>query len=338
MENMQRGWKKEEFSSPDLIWMLDLSGQVVEKNRVVKVSGHAPKLVYLYLVRCLDIDQRVMPSRKTIARFTQLSESTVKRALKVLVNFGLIEIIHRFKDGTKENDTNYYIVYHPKQVQGLKYLKIAQDQDASMPPGESAMTRGGGVTVNQGGVTVNQGGGVTVNQGGVTVNQGGGVTVNQGGVTVNRKDSSSCSNSSSVVKDPLEENFQKINKAWRETFKQEIEKPAFITLVKYADGDIDFLIDIIDKIKKYHKSKKAIDSPFAFVLSCVQKGGYIVEQPSKQSNTVSKLTKLAEQQKMPAVFNMGSEEKKVTDKELEEQQKRIQEALHKMNGGEQIVN
>jgi hypothetical protein len=28
--------------------------------------------------------------------------------------------------------------------------------------------------------------------------------------------------------------------------------------VKYADGDIDFLIDIIDKIKKYHKSKKAI--------------------------------------------------------------------------------
>ena len=315
MENMQRGWKKEEFSSPDLIWMLDLSGQVVEKNRVVKVSGHAPKLVYLYLVRCLDIDQRVMPSRKTIARFTQLSESTVKRALKVLVNFGLIEIIHRFKDGTKENDTNYYIVYHPKQVQGLKYLKIAQDQDASMPPGESAMTRGGGVTVNQGGVTVNQ-----------------------GGVTVNRKDSSSCSNSSSVVKDPLEENFQKINKAWRETFKQEIEKPAFITLVKYADGDIDFLIDIIDKIKKYHKSKKAIDSPFAFVLSCVQKGGYIVEQPSKQSNTASKLTKLAEQQKMPAVFNMGSEEKKVTDKELEEQQKRIQEALHKMNGGEQIVN
>ena len=308
MENMQRGWKKEEFSSPDLIWMLDLSGQVVEKNRVVKVSGHAPKLVYLYLVRCLDIDQRVMPSRKTIARFTQLSESTVKRALKVLVNFGLIEIIHRFKDGTKENDTNYYIVYHPKQVQGLKYLKIAQDQDASMPPGESAMTRGGGVTVNQ------------------------------GGVTVNRKDSSSCSNSSSVVKDPLEENFQKINKAWRETFKQEIEKPAFITLVKYADGDIDFLIDIIDKIKKYHKSKKAIDSPFAFVLSCVQKGGYIVEQPSKQSNTASKLTKLAEQQKMPAVFNMGSEEKKVTDKELEEQQKRIQEALHKMNGGEQIVN
>ena len=64
-----------------------------------------------------------------------------------------------------------------------------------------------------------------------------------------------------------------------------------------------------------------------------------MEQPvSKQSNTVSKLTKLAEQQKMPAVFNMGSEEK-VTNKELEEQQKRIQEALRKMNGGEQqIVN
>jgi hypothetical protein len=323
MENMQRGWKKEEFSSPDLIWMLDLSGQVVEKNRVVKVSGHAPKLVYLYLVRCLDIDQRVMPSRKTIARFTQLSESTVKRALKILVNFGLIEIIHRFKEGTKENDTNYYIVYHPKQVPGLKYLKIFQDQDAVMPPGES--------TMNQGGVTVDQGGRVTVDQGGVTVDQG--------GVTVDRKDiSSSSSNSSSVVKDPLEENFQKINKAWQETFKQEIEKPAFITLVKYADGDIDFLVDIINKIRKHHK--RAIDSPFAFVLSCVQKGGYIVEQPvSKQSNTVSKLTKLAEQQKMPAVFNMGSEEKKVTNKELEEQQKRIQEALRKMNGGEQqIVN
>jgi hypothetical protein len=322
MENMQRGWKKEEFSSPDLIWMLDLSGQVVEKNRVVKVSGHAPKLVYLYLVRCLDIDQRVMPSRKTIARFTQLSESTVKRALKILVNFGLIEIIHRFKEGTKENDTNYYIVYHPKQVQGLKYLKISQDQDAVMPPGES--------TVNQGWSTMNQGWS--------TVNQGGGVTVDQGGVTVDRKDISSSSiNSSSVVKAPLEENFQKINKAWRETFKQEIEKPAFLTLVKYADDDIDFLVDIINKIRKHHK--RAIDSPFAFVLSCVQKGGYIVEQPvSKQSNTVSKLTKLAEQQKMPAVFNMESEEKKVIDKELEEQRKRIQEALHKMNGGEQIVN
>jgi hypothetical protein len=333
-ENMQRGWKKDEFSSPDVVWLLDLDGQVIEivkgKSRVINVSGAGVKLVYLYLVRCLDVDQRVMPSHKTIAKHTQLSRSTVKRCLQVLANYGLIEIINRFKEGTKENDTNYYIVYHPNQVKGLKRLP---SDDASTSEGESIMNQGG-FTMNQGGFTMNQGG-FTMNQGGFTMNQGG-FTMNQGGgFTMNQKNisSSSSSFSSSVVRPSVEAEFNKLNQAWQRCFKQEIDKAAFVTLTKYAD--VDFLVDVVDKIKKHHK--KRIDSPFGFVFSCIEKGGYIVEQPIEPEEKPAKQgqRKVDKKEKLPQMLRMQmemeqQEQPQQQTEDTKEVERRIQEKLKKL--------
>ena len=305
-ENMQRGWKKDEFSSPDVVWLLDLDGQVIEivkgKSRVINVSGAGVKLVYLYLVRCLDVDQRVMPSHKTIAKHTQLSRSTVKRCLQVLANYGLIEIINRFKEGTKENDTNYYIVYHPNQGKGLKRLP---SDDASTSEGES------------------------------TMNQGGGFTMNQGGFTMNQKNisSSSSSFSSSVVRPSVEAEFNKLNQAWQRCFKQEIDKAAFVTLTKYAD--VDFLVDVVDKIKKHHK--KRIDSPFGFVFSCIEKGGYIVEQPIEPEEKPAKQgqRKVDKKEKLPQMLRMQmemeqQEQPQQQTEDTKEVERRIQEKLKKL--------
>jgi hypothetical protein len=276
MENMQRGWKKDEFSSPDIIWLIDLNGQVVEvvkgEPRIINVGGASVKLVYLYLVRCLDIDQRVMPSHKTIAKWTQLGVSTVKRCLRVLADYGLIEIINRFKEGSKENDTNYYIIHHPSQVAGLKYLEVQQSADVSMFPGQS--------TMNQRQSTMNQRQS-TMNQRQSTMNQGGQSTMNQKDI------SSSSSYISSVVKTPDEEDFKKLNEAWKKCFNQNVDKAAYTTFIKYAE--VDFVIDIVDKIKEHHKAP--IDSPFGFVFSCIRKGGYIVEE-SKEPEKKKKVTKI----------------------------------------------
>jgi hypothetical protein len=140
--------------------------------------------------------------------------------------------------------------------------------------------------------------------------------------------------SSSVVSHSAE--FDKLNQAWQKCFKQEIDQTAFITLTKYAD--VPFLVDIVDKIKKHHK--KRIDSPFAFVFSCVQKGGYMVEEPKEQEEKPAKQggqwkpeKKPVDQEKMPAALRMAQEQPQqpANQEDMEEKQRQIWEKLKEMN-------
>lgn len=106
MSKMIRGYKKEEFHTPD-VFSIDM-------------SEHA-KITYMYLQRLMDVEGDVSPSHNEVAHYCGFSQSTAKRAIKELENMDLIKIINR-KKSHKENDTNLYVVYHPKQIETLKML------------------------------------------------------------------------------------------------------------------------------------------------------------------------------------------------------------------------
>ncbi|MFS8652484.1 MAG: helix-turn-helix domain-containing protein [Caldibacillus sp.] len=119
MGNLIRGWKKDEFNAPSLIWCVDIDTKC--------------KITYLYIVYRLENGDDC-PSHSQIARACSFSKRTAEKATKMLHEYGLIRKIHRKKPGTNENDSNRYIVYHPLQVKGLPWIKDPEGSEINSPP------------------------------------------------------------------------------------------------------------------------------------------------------------------------------------------------------------
>ena len=66
---------------------------------------HRAISVYVYLQSRANKENTCFPSVATISADTKLSKSTVKRAIKELVQYGLLAIEHRFrKNGAKSSN------------------------------------------------------------------------------------------------------------------------------------------------------------------------------------------------------------------------------------------
>lgn len=262
MSIMRRNWKKDEFTSPDIIWDLDMNGTVIEKVKGKpterKVDGSFVKLVYMYLVRTAEIEKSVFPSYITIAKHTQLSKMTVIRCIKVLESFFLIEKTTRKRTGKKDYDSNVYLINHPKYVEGLKYLDVVPHVDKGSTPRKQG---------NENLVP-------HVDKGGIR------------GDTYKDLDS--------VLKDSIKdsvcnESWNDISRAWKECFQESLSEIEFINLVKRSS--VSFLLETVILIKKHHDIS-SIKSPFAFVSKCIDIGGYIVkEKPKRTTNTKNKKSK-----------------------------------------------
>lgn len=253
---MMRNWKKEEFSSPDVIWELDLNGTVIEtvkgKVKERKVDGAYVKLVYLYLIRCLDIHNDVFPSYNTIGKYTHLSKMSVIRCIKVLEDYQLIAKTKRKKEGKKENDSNVYLINHPHSIKSVSYI------DEVVPHIDNGGTPRRPHVVPH---------------------------VDNGSIPgVPYKDLNT-----SVLKDSVcnrDENFKIVGEAWRNCFQEEMSEIEFINLHKKSSTT--FLLNTINDIKKYH-DHTSIKSAFAFVSKCIDIGGYVVKE--KKQKIVNKKSK-----------------------------------------------
>jgi hypothetical protein len=269
---MKRGWKKDEFSTPDLIWNVKLEGTYTEKRngveKVCKLSGTAVKLTYMFLVRCLDIYGEVFPPYETIAKFTEQSAKNAQRCVAYLEKVGLIRKMNRFnEEGMKIS--NFYMIFHPAQIPGLELIEekpsifgtdaTSYRMDATSHPknlGESAnpSTFGTDATSHRMDATSH-----------------------------NNSSSSSFIKSSSVVSDPA---FQKLSIAWKDCFQDDLEEWEFLELMKLRD--LDFILGQIKLIKEHH-DLDSIQSPYAFVSSCLKKkNGYKVPKTKGKKATPKK--------------------------------------------------
>ena len=74
--------------------------------------------VWAWLIRFADFEtQRCFPSVGTLARSIGTTESTVRRAIQRLVNFGLVKVELR-KNPRGDNSSNVYHLQRQKTVQG----------------------------------------------------------------------------------------------------------------------------------------------------------------------------------------------------------------------------
>jgi predicted transcriptional regulator len=99
-------------------------------------------------------------------------------------------------------------------------------------------------------------------------------------------------NTSSVV---VVDDSNKIGQVWEKAFNRPLEQREYLDIIKY--GETDFIIETIELIHKHHT--KEILSPVAFVISCLQKGGYKVKAKvpkRKKENNASKLPRCVQAQ------------------------------------------
>ncbi len=127
MAKMRKGWKSDEFRTPDIIWFVRLEGKYWEPSRKkwAKLSGTAVKLTYICLARYLDIYGEVFPAIETVAKLTEQSEKNAQRCINYLVEVGLIRKINRRTDENMKT-SNEYILMHPSQVEGLEVIKVRE--------------------------------------------------------------------------------------------------------------------------------------------------------------------------------------------------------------------
>jgi len=78
------------------------------------LSEHA-KIIYLYLCRCADDEGQSFPGRRKIAEKCSISDRTVDKAIKELINIGLLdkEVRH---DGIKFTSNLYTIYNKPREL------------------------------------------------------------------------------------------------------------------------------------------------------------------------------------------------------------------------------
>lgn len=83
-------------------------------NRIydTKVSGHA-KAVYIYLCRRADSEGQSFPGYGTIAEEVGFSKSTIQRAVRELIEAGLLLKEFRGRKESGEFFTNLYTIIHP---------------------------------------------------------------------------------------------------------------------------------------------------------------------------------------------------------------------------------
>ncbi|TCS92215.1 hypothetical protein [Hazenella coriacea] len=315
---VMRGWKKQEFNTPDNVWNLKLEGVYREKRKdqmkESKLSGTSVKLVYIYLLRCLDVFGEVFPSYRKIGEATEMSSKQVERCVNFLCEIKLIEKRKRYKKDSKERDSNLYVIYHPDQIPTIPRIDAASE--------------GYGRDVHGGTDAASEGYGRDVHGGTDAASEG------MDGESKNSfSSSSSIFSSSSVIES--DKNYVKVNEAWQESFKELLDPAIYLTLTKYAE--IDFIVDILKKIKKHHDIS-AIHDNFAFVYSCIDKGGYIVPtKPKPKKKSINK--KFQGRGEIVPKSLQSLEIKEDTDEQSqpkenvshEEKQRRIKEKLNRMN-------
>ena len=79
------------------------------------ISSQA-KLIYLYLCRCADEEGHAFPSFKTIADKCTISRSSVIRAIKELIDIGLLEKNKRVRANKSQASNLYYIFDEPNTI------------------------------------------------------------------------------------------------------------------------------------------------------------------------------------------------------------------------------
>lgn len=310
--SMYRNWKKDEFTSPDIIWELDLNSTVVEKVKGKpterKVDGAYVKLVYLYLVRTLDLHDTVFPSYQTIGKYTQLSKMTVIRCIKVLECLKLIEKTTRKSKGKKGYDSNVYLINHPKNVDGLKYVEVVPHVDKGCTPRRQG---------EQGEVVPH------VDKGGIR------------GDTYKDLDS--------VLKDSIKdsvcsESWNDMSRAWKDCFQESLSEIEFINLTKRSS--VSFLLETITLIKKHHDIS-SIKSPFAFVSKCLDIGGYIVKERTKRttktSNKKSKPLPRAVKEQLDHQNGTDTPKREFTREEIVRAKARIERKLALLNADSEPI-
>lgn len=92
------------------------------KNMLYKYSLKSRALsVILYLLDRANKDIVCFPSIKTISKDLNISVSTAKGALNILVETGFIEKIERFLDTTGKQISNLYVI-NVENIENLKNI------------------------------------------------------------------------------------------------------------------------------------------------------------------------------------------------------------------------
>lgn len=330
---MVRGWKKDEFATPDIIWNIRLEGTYTEKRKGIekecKLSGTAVKLTYIFLARYLDIYGDVFPSVDTIAKFTEQSSKNAQRCIAYLEKIRLLKKVPRY-NALKMQTSNEYILFHPAQVPGLEWIEKPNNlgMDVTSYPENQGLSYQGMANLNNLSTDVTSypesrhGRDVLPENTGVSKPQS--ANPSKSGTDVASPYNTSSSNfnisSSSVLDDP---SFQKLSQAWKDCFQghfdEDLEEWEFLQLMKLRD--LDFILGQLKLIKEHHDIS-SIDSPYAFVSSCLKKkNGYKVPKKKRPAE------KKAEKKKAPV-------SKKGKPSDLP---KAIQEQLDQEEGQQQPV-
>lgn len=82
--------------------------QYSQATRHVRVDNLAAKSLLMYLAILANDDGYCFPSQKTISEECEMGTSTVKRAMKILIDKGLLQIADRYRDG-KRTSNGYFL-------------------------------------------------------------------------------------------------------------------------------------------------------------------------------------------------------------------------------------
>ena len=99
MEKIKMNKKQDFFYCYNMIFSMD-------------ISAHA-KLVYTYLCRCADSEAKSFPSRNTIASACNIGLTSVRNALKELVEVRLLKKQEQFRDNGGQTSNLYTVFSEP---------------------------------------------------------------------------------------------------------------------------------------------------------------------------------------------------------------------------------
>lgn len=81
-----------------------------ERVLYADISAHAVR-IYAALQRFVNLPKGAIPSRGTIAEKVRVSRATANRAIKELVDAGLITVEPRYREGTRERTSSRFILH-----------------------------------------------------------------------------------------------------------------------------------------------------------------------------------------------------------------------------------
>lgn len=119
MDKVRKDERKNWFYSYNMIFGMD-------------ISCHA-KLIYMYLCRCADSEAQSFPSRNTIAKNCSISLTSVKNAMRELLNARLLAREEQFRSDGSQTSNLYTIFPEPYECEIVKAdiemgQKIAEDE------------------------------------------------------------------------------------------------------------------------------------------------------------------------------------------------------------------